>query len=77
MHFAFVDGDHDYNSVKNDYLSIKNLQQSGDVIIFDDYTPYLFSGVVKLVKEITLSKIYRTKIIFSSRKRGYALCYKN
>jgi predicted O-methyltransferase YrrM len=76
LHFAFIDGDHDYNAAKKDYLSIKSRQQSGDVIIFDDYTPGLFPGVVKLVKEITKSKIYKTKIIFSSKQRGYALCYK-
>ena len=32
---------------------IENYQESGDMIVFDDYSPHQFPGVVKAVDEIS------------------------
>lgn len=77
IHFAFIDGSHEYEDVKNDAEFIIKRQKKGDIIIFDDYSPDKFIGVVKFVDEITDNNIYSRKIFFSETNRGYAYCVRN
>ena len=38
IHFAFLDGDHKYSSLKLELEYVSNSQQSGDIIVVDDYS---------------------------------------
>ena len=55
INFAFLDGAHDYFNVKFEYEYVKERQKPGDIIIFDDVTPHLFDGIVKLIDQIKKS----------------------
>ena len=77
INFAFIDGMHEYKNVKSEFEYIKNHQFKEDVIIFDDYSPNLFPGVVKVVEEIRISGEYSIEILVSSKSRGYAIATKN
>ena len=46
IHFAFLDGAHTYKDVMFEFEQIQNHQEKGDMIVYDDYTPNLFPGVV-------------------------------
>jgi len=76
INFAFLDGAHDYYDVKLEYEYVKKRQKSGDIIIFDDVTPNLFDGIVKLINQIKNSGEYDVNIIDSSLSRKYALITK-
>jgi len=77
VNFAFIDGSHDYDDVKNEFTMISKLQQKGDILIFDDCTKGFYDGVYSLIKNLKKKKLYKCKIIQSSINRGYAICYKN
>jgi len=51
MDFLFIDGMHDYKSVKRDYEMFFCKLKPGGILVFHDYT-YLYDGVVKLVREL-------------------------
>ena len=53
-----------------------NIELQGDIIIYDDYTPVISSGVVKAVDEICDKNNYSKEIITISDQRGYALTIK-
>ena len=50
--FAYIDGDHSYESVRNDFLKALPLLSDGAVVVFDDYSDQ-FPGVIKFVDELT------------------------
>ncbi len=77
VHFAFLDGGHDYYHVINEFNNIKNTQEKGDIIFFDDYTPKLFPGVVKAVDEICKKHHYTKRVIKINEQRAYAFALKN
>tara|TARA_A100001015_G_scaffold317519_1_gene434721 strand:- start:10699 stop:11565 length:867 start_codon:yes stop_codon:yes gene_type:complete len=76
IHFAFLDGAHTYDDVMFEFLEISNKQLPGDMIIYDDYTPNQFSGLVKAVDEICEKFRYNTKIINAHDDRGYLIATK-
>jgi len=76
IHFAFLDSAHDYYYLMSEFLNIKNKQQKGDIIFFDDYTPKLFPGVVKAIDEICEKYNYSKKIITISEQRAYVIAEK-
>ena len=77
VHFCFLDGAHSYNKVKNEFNIISELQEPGDVVIFDDVTKNYFNGVVKLVNEINEIGSYNIKFLKSDDiYRGYAIAKK-
>jgi predicted O-methyltransferase YrrM len=76
IHFAFLDAGHDYYHVMGEFDVIKNYQQKGDIIFFDDYTQSQFPGVVKAVDEICSSYAYQKEIIELSENRAYVLATK-
>lgn len=76
INFAFLDGAHDYKSVKLEFDFIFNRQKRGDIIIFDDVTQDKFNGIVKLVKEIKMNNTYDVQLLNSTINRGYAIAKK-
>lgn len=77
INFAFLDGAHDYENVKYEFKYVKERQQPGDIIIFDDVTPGQFDGIVKLVNEIMHKNLYTIKLINFDNARQYAVAIKN
>jgi len=76
IHFAFLDSAHDYYYLMSEFQNIKNKQQKGDIIFFDDYTPKLFPGVVKAIDEICEKYNYLKEIITISEQRAYVIAEK-
>ena len=76
VHFAFLDGSHEYIDVKLEIDFVSNRQKKGDIIFFDDYHDKLFPGIVKAVHELKQSKEYSIQIIVGDENRGYAIATK-
>ncbi|MEZ4685624.1 MAG: hypothetical protein R3B47_06035 [Bacteroidia bacterium] len=76
VHFAFLDGAHTYEYVLQEYAHIRDRQRPGDVIVFDDYTPAAFPGIVKAVDEICEREGYDKKVFSISDQRGYVVARK-
>jgi predicted O-methyltransferase YrrM len=47
----FIDGDHTYNGVKNDFDNYVNLVKKGGLIVFDDYGSKLWIEITKFVND--------------------------
>lgn len=77
VHFAFLDGSHTYNDVIYEFNQIKDKQETGDIIIYDDYSKNKFPGIVKAVDEICHKNNYKKNIIESISDRGYVIAIKN
>ncbi len=73
VHFAFLDGAHNYEDVKLEIEYLIPRQKKGDIIFFDDFHDTLYPGIVKAVKELETSRKYRLKIISVNEKRSYAI----
>lgn len=76
VHFAFLDGEHTYEAVINEFDYVRRRQEPGDVIFFDDYTPALFPGIVEAVDEACAAHGYETDVVTVSEQRGYAIARK-
>ncbi len=76
IHFAFLDSAHEYYYLMDEFLNIKDKQQKGDIIFFDDYTPKIFPGVVKAVDEICEKYNYTKEVIIISEQRAYVVAEK-
>jgi predicted O-methyltransferase YrrM len=69
----FIDGDHGYDGVKNDFLKcLKNINQGG-VMIFHDISSVGAPGVVQLWKEI--KQEYKHKEFIHSNTCGMGIIY--
>ncbi len=77
INFAFIDGSHDFEDVKNEIAYIKVKQEKNDIIFFDDYNKKDFPGVVKAIEEIKNNNTYRINIIDLNQERKYVLAIKN
>jgi predicted O-methyltransferase YrrM len=77
IQFAFLDAQHIERSVLQEYDCIKAVQQTGDMIIFDDVTPKTFPGVVAAVDQIDAKGEYSVTRLPISDQRGYAWSVKN
>ncbi len=71
-HFAFLDAQHTIDDVLYEYAFVRERQQPGDIILFDDVTPGLFDGVVQAVDDIESEGLYSIERIQVSGQRGYA-----
>tara|TARA_B100000029_G_C17603450_1_gene966541 strand:+ start:2222 stop:3121 length:900 start_codon:yes stop_codon:yes gene_type:complete len=60
--FIFIDGGHDYLSVKHDYYATLNISNSNFKILFDDYVKKPKFGICKLVDE-EIEPIFDTTLI--------------
>lgn len=76
IHFAFIDAQHEYKNVKEEFDFISSKQIKNDIIIFDDIHDK-FPGVKLMIDKIENSNFYSVERIFSSSERGYAICNKN
>ena len=50
-----------------------DFQVTGDVVLFDDYTPTMFPGVVEAVDTICREFNYHKEIITVGPQRGYTV----
>ena len=79
IHFAFLDGHHDYNYVKNELNYVKERQQPGDIIVCDDYTKTQCPQICQAIDEFLSEKLYDFKIFYGddgTKKRGYVYMIK-
>ncbi|RUZ79668.1 class I SAM-dependent methyltransferase [Mesorhizobium sp. M7A.F.Ca.US.006.01.1.1] len=72
IHFAFIDAQHTTKNVLLEYRAVSELQQAGDVIVFDDVTPGQFDGVVKAIEQIEKQGQYGMRRLVASDTRAYA-----
>lgn len=73
INFAFVDGSHEFDDVKLDMQHILARQESGDVMVFDDYH---MSGVAENVEWLRAQRTYDIEIIDLLAIRRYAIAIK-
>jgi len=76
IHFAFLDAEHKFKNVMEEFYYVNSKQKDGDCIFFDDVTPNLFPGVVKAVKNIENKYNYKVEYYSATEQRGYALAVK-
>lgn len=76
INFAFLDAQHEYENVMQEFNYVNKRQYKNDIIMFDDVTKNRFDGVCKAVKEIESLKTYSVEYINSSDNRGYAVARK-
>ena len=76
IHFAFLDAQHEYENVIQEYIYCKARQLKDDIIVFDDVSENQYDGVFSAVKEIEKQGYYNIEYIKSSDKRGYAIARK-
>ena len=77
VHFAFLDGAHDYSDIKQEYEYVKDRNLKGDIIFCDDYIKGRFDGIVKFIHEIDNQDLYKVEILDSNSDRGYAILERN
>jgi len=76
IHFAFLDGGHEYENIIFEFQYINKFQEIGDIIIFDDYNMNLFPGIVRAVDEICINYNYSKIIINVNDQRSYVVAIK-
>jgi predicted O-methyltransferase YrrM len=59
----FIDGDHKYDGVINDFNLYSDLVKSGGYIVFDDYNDYIYSPEVKIAVDDLMKKIEGYEVI--------------
>lgn len=73
FHFAFFDGAHDYEHLSQELAFIARHQQTGDMVICDDYSPEAFPGVSQAVDEFLAGGNYEGRLFASRPGRGHML----
>ena len=76
VNLAFFDSVHSHEHVMAEFSSINGLQETGDIIFFDDYTPDLYPGVVKAADEICSTYGYGKNIMIANNQRRYLIAEK-
>lgn len=76
INFAFLDAQHNYLNIKNEFNYVSNRQFKGDIIIFDDVNVDQFPEISKFINELEKKKTYKLKVISSSEYRSYCLAIK-
>ena len=76
INFAFLDAQHDYSNIENEFNYVNNRQLKDDVIIFDDVNITEFPQIEKFVRELEKKKTYKLSIISSSENRSYCIAIK-
>ncbi|HRC26481.1 MAG TPA: class I SAM-dependent methyltransferase [Alphaproteobacteria bacterium] len=74
--FAFLDGAHTYRDVAFEFETVSAHQKPGDIIVFDDYSPDLFPGLVRAVDEGCQTQGYDKEFIRSDKNRAYVVAKK-
>jgi predicted O-methyltransferase YrrM len=76
VHFAFLDSVHTYEHVMAEFSCIRDRQRPGDVLVFDDYSPKSYPGVVQAADEICRAHGYRARILAANPQRQYVVAEK-
>lgn len=76
INFAFLDGAHTYQDIMFEFDQIHERQQPGDIIVYDDYTPQQFPGLVKAVDLICKKYRYQRKDLQAHSDRGFVVAIK-
>ncbi len=76
VNFAFLDSVHSYEHVMAEFSFIRDLQTTGDVVFFDDYTPEVYPGVVKAADEICGTHGYFKEVVTANKQRRYLIAEK-
>jgi predicted O-methyltransferase YrrM len=61
LDILFIDGDHTYNGVKNDFMNYNDLVNEGGFIVFDDYHCKISPDVKLFVNELIKSESFQEK----------------
>ncbi len=77
INFAFLDSSHEFEIVNLEFEIINNKQKKGDILVFDDYSPDKYNGVVKVVDSVVEKNIYKVEYININDNRMLAICKKN
>lgn len=75
IHFAFIDGMHDFENVKKEFNFISSRQKKNDIIIFDDVSES-FPEVKIFMEHLKILNSYAIEVIHSDEFRSYAICIK-
>ena len=67
INYVFLDGGHDYETVKSDLDSCTEVVDNGGTILCDDYNLSYAPGVKKAIDEYVNKKNFRCKILRGSR----------
>jgi len=65
--FVFLDGGHDFNTVKNDLNYCRNIILNGGTIFCDDYDLSFAPGVKKAIDEFTEENKFNCEILWNYR----------
>ena len=65
--FAFIDGGHDFFTVKHDFYSFLSVANSDFKILFDDYARKPGFGICQLIDD-EIEAIFNTELIWSDRR---------
>ena len=76
INFAFLDAQHDKDTVIKEFRFVSNRQKIGDLIIFDDVTKGKFEGVCQAIDEIENNFPYKINRLHLDKDRGYAIAKK-
>lgn len=76
IHFAFLDGAHSFKDGMAEIEMVSPYQKAGDVIVFDDYSPTIFPGLVEAIDEGCRYHNYSMNVIRSNGDRAYVIARK-
>ena len=74
--FRFLDGSHDYNTVKFEADFVAQKQLKDDVIIYDDYNNEQYPGLVEACNEISKKYNYKKFFFEGENNRNYLIAKK-
>ena len=67
INYVFLDGGHDFETVRNDLNSCTEVVDNGGTILCDDYNLSYAPGVKKAIDEYVKKKNYKCEILLNSR----------
>ena len=76
INFAFLDGSHDYNTVKFEADFVAQKQLKDDVIVYDDYNNEQYPGLVEACNEISKKYNYKNFFFEGENNRNYLIAKK-
>ena len=65
--YVFLDGGHEYNTVKNDLENCKEVILNNGVVLCDDYDLSYAPGVKKAIEEFIENNNFKSSIISNGR----------
>jgi len=65
--YVFLDGGHDYQTVKNDLNNCSEVIDNNGTVLCDDYNLSYAPGVKKAIDEYVESKNYKCEILHKNR----------